>query len=644
MTQQNNSRQNTGGSIPFGQIFSNIFVIVFIAFTFHRLLNHKFLSEALNPESPVAAFFVGSMSDLWVTCLLTFIVSPVLYAASRYSKPFRMIAEFIFFVTLIGTLSAHQGYVEFFKFQIEPFHLSYLTDAQFINSNAASFLTSSNVLLTMLVGTVSFLAFSRKVKPYTPKRSLGIIALLSLTSLVAHNRNIHFRVQWFIPENLQTNVFESLYLRTKKLGFAEKLDPEDYLTAQHYYAHNYLPPGNDRFLSTIFSNSLLKSPDTHPIASAIKQSFEDQVKRGSKPTVVVVLLESLRPAETGFFAPQYASLTPHLDELAKSGIWFKNAFSTGSVTRSGQEATLCGNFSGRNTSLMRNFDALPYQCLTDEISDEVATKFWFHGGDGRFDGQEAFWSKHKVPHLMTMKSFSSETARTGWGVGDFTFFKEAAQKIHSLHQLSSTYSIGMLLSVTNHIPWHLPTDVDVRSNGMEPWFATTSYTDKSIGSLVADMKKNNTWGSTLMFVLSDHGNKTTPYINIYEHTSNINQLLQSHIALIITGGITEAALAEEQLSSLVLDHYVSQTDISATIADIVGLQSFIAMGKNLFDHRSKYPVLSQTEEGIYVPALDKFIPYTELNKKLPSTSAPDWLFRFHFKAALEYLLEMRSKS
>ncbi len=643
MTNQNKSQSTNDEIVSYVHIFINVFTVVFIAFTVHRFFNFKSLSEAVPSDSPANAFLVGSLSDIWIGFILTAVVSIIFFGAKRLGKTPSFLVQFFFFLIFTGTLSAHQGYVGFFKFQLEPFHLSYLSDAQFIGSNAASFLTSSNAIMTLLVGITAALMYVRKGHKTQTGKSWVTIAIFAALALIAHNRNIHYRVQWFVPENLQTNVLESFYLRSKKLGNTVKLLPGDFVTAGGVYNNGLLSETKDRYQSTVFSAALKKQPILHPTAPILKQAFKNQIDSGTNPTVIVVLLESLRPSETGAFSPNLESLTPHLDALATSGIWFRRAFSTGSVTRSGQEAAFCGNFSGRNTSLMRNFDALPYRCITDVLNDETAAKFWYHGGDGRFDGQEAFWQRHNIKDLMTAKSFPEEAERTGWGVGDDIFFKEAARKIQTLKQLPTSFSLGMLLSVTNHIPWHLPGSEHSSSNSAEPWFLTTSYTDKSIGTLVEGLKKSTTWDSTLLFILSDHGNKTKPYADLYKVSKNTSQLLQSHINLIISGGITEGALKEQGIKTLSFDHFVSQADISTTLVDILGLAPLPTMGKNLFDQASHYPILSQTEEGIYIPALDQLISYPDLSKKLPPEDSPDWIYRFHYKASLEYLLEMRSK-
>ena len=94
--------------------------------------------------------------------------------------------------------------------------------------------------------------------------------------------------------------------------------------------------------------------------------------------------------------------------------------------------------------------------------------------------------------------------------------------------------------------------------------------------------------------------------------------------------------------TLAFEHLVSQADVATTLVDLVALKPFQTMGKNLFEQNSRYPVLSQTEEGVYIPALDELITYSEVRGKLPDSTAPDWLYRFHYKATLEYLLEMRA--
>ncbi len=169
MTIQNKSTVSKSDTVSFGHMFINVFAVVFLAFTVHRFLNTKFLSEAVAPDSPEWAFLVGSLSDIWIGFLITVVITPFSYVARRIGNGFSNILCFLFFLVLTGTLSAHQGYVEFFRFQVEPFHLSYLSDLRFIDSNAASFLTIETLLLTAITGCAALFSLMRKQKKFEQK-------------------------------------------------------------------------------------------------------------------------------------------------------------------------------------------------------------------------------------------------------------------------------------------------------------------------------------------------------------------------------------------------------------------------------------------------------------------------------------------
>lgn len=190
--------------------------------------------------------------------------------------------------------------------------------------------------------------------------------------------------------------------------------------------------------------------------------MSQSVASGAQPLLVAVLMESLRPSETGYATPERPSLTPRLDALAKTGIVFTRAYSVGSVTRAGQEAALCGYLSGRDTSLMRGLVTAKTTCLTDVLatrSPAKVTSFWLHGGDARFDGQVDFWKRHGVTTLMTGADFDAAAARTDWGIGDQTFFTAAAAHLLALKRgTSASAHVGIALSISNHIPWVVPAD------------------------------------------------------------------------------------------------------------------------------------------------------------------------------------------
>src|SRR5690606_21264756 len=107
----------------------------------------------------------------------------------------------------------HQSYVSFFHFQIAPFHVAYLTGVSFLAANRMS-LIDTRVFVTLAIGTLLTLgtwviARRRQTNGIWAWTTLAILAVISLG---AHNRNIKYRVQWFVPENVQVHPIERLYL------------------------------------------------------------------------------------------------------------------------------------------------------------------------------------------------------------------------------------------------------------------------------------------------------------------------------------------------------------------------------------------------------------------------------------------------
>jgi phosphoglycerol transferase MdoB-like AlkP superfamily enzyme len=385
-----------------------------------------------------------------------------------------------------------------------------------------------------------------------------------------------------------------------------------------------------------------------PIAAHLHDAFAARRAAGRKPLALVILLESLRPSETGYFAPDKPSLTPTLDAVHAHGITFTKALSTGSVTRGAQEAIFCGYLGSRDTSLMRGGAVARVDCLPDYIrrqSDQGGPKgdvFWFHGGEGRFDGQLEFWRSRGVGQLISLQDFPSDAPRTGWGVSDRTFFERAAGSIAKLRQDSpADYELGMLLSVTNHIPWDLPRDATVSpaANGElgHPSYYTTAYTDAAVGELLAGLRTTGVWQDALIVIASDHGNNVPPYADLYGQSPTRDTWLQSHVNLLLTGGLVDEALAAAGRPSLTIDRLVSQTDIATTLAAVAGVDARL-MGESLFAAHRQLPVLADLEEGVFDPVDERLFRRAEVvGVALRTLSPGERKAMLYYRAFLQYI-------
>lgn len=626
------------------------FVALLVLYVTHRLLSIGVLSTTeLTPLLETQTLVVGLLSDVWVATLVAAIilgVSSLLTVAGlpQAGRIFRL-GVLVLSAVMVG---AHQAYVDFYRFQIIPFHMRYLLDWDFLTANGLSLLGLKPfvVFLSLFValGTLIFGDFLRDLS--TRRLAIATVCVF-FVALVCHNRNIHWRVQWFVQDNLQVNVAERLYLQLKTSDLPDPLTPAEanlLATSLSSDAHVKGTTPTSEELLRLITKPVRDGAEVSQLGTTLKANFAAAEEAGRRPMILVVLLESLRPSETGYFSATGApSLTPNLDQVASSGVVFSRAFSTGSVTRGAQEAAFCGYLGSRDSSLMRGQTAVRMDCLPELARRDAARRaevFWLHGGEGRFDNQVAFWSNHGVPNILSLKDFPADAPKTGWGVADATFFSAAAKQLADTRaSTDARYLLGMALSVTNHIPWSLPNDLPgfTPPEGLEHQsYATTAYSDAAFGAFLADLKRRDLWNDTLLIIASDHGNSVPPYNDLYGASPFKQHLLQSHVNLLLTGGLVDHALASQGMTNAQIAEPVSQTDIAALVGYVADMDGRF-MGENLLRKTRYLPVLATLEQDVFDPramrAYPRHLAAQATSSQVPAAEAKTLLY---FRAFLQY--------
>jgi len=595
--------------------FLNIYLIFLLVFLSHRFLSFFYLNRdtGLSVSSYLDSLVVGFMSDIWIAFLAALIGALVFGLISLIFNQFRWFVSlrsawlFIWVAFVVVCTSLHQGYVEFFKVQVLPIHLKYFLDRHFLEANASSAI-NFRAIAVLAVGLVAGQLLLKASLIRRPVRAYQVFFGILALSLAAHVVNIRWRVQHFIQDNLQVNFYEKLYLNSKISKEPKHLSSEEFefLTKRLNLplAENYDRKTAEKTLLSWHSNS----SEVSPVAEDIKKKISQIIAAEEKPIILTVLLESARPSDFGAYhaGPDDAvSLTPVFDGLSKEGVFFENAFSTSSVTRGGQEAVWCGYYSSMNNSMMRERQDIKVDCLPRLLGDE-GEFFWIHGGRGEFDQQETFWRSQGIPSISTQQDFSTEVPKTGWGVSDIALSELALKKIDSLDQESTKkFLMGMVLSMTNHIPWDLPEDAKPSAlfKSLEEAhlsYQTTHYTDQAIAVLVDGLKEKRLWNRTVLLILSDHGAAVPPYQELYQGQENLAEKLRSHIVMLLSGGVVESATKGRR--ELVQD-FVSQAGVAGFLDFLVqGGHSFFA--PSIFHQGITPMVLADLEGEVFLPRYD----------------------------------------
>lgn len=618
-----------------------IFIAITVIFLLHRYYGWQFLTEQFSSRSiPVwKEVFVGVLSDIWIAGLLTLPFWIFEYIRTAKSDRLQRRVGF-FYVILIGSLTAgHQSYVEFFKFQIIPFHLSYLVDVSFLKSNSSSVLDPAPTII--MIATVAIAYWTRRATQVVSKSALNVMFLSMFTVItVGHALNIRWRVNWYIVEPLQTNYMETLFANLAKKPTMKALSQEEKDSFEKL-------TGNENWLWVQSTKVASSTPSLRILRSTIRTQASLK-----KPVILgLVLAESLRSSDVGPRPKDGKSLTPFLDRLQESGVRFANVYSSGPVTRGGQEATWCGTPSATDTSLMRSYPDLDVKCLPKMFRDRAdVTSMWVHGGDERFDSQLMFWSHQGVNRFVTKSDFSDAAPSTSWGISDLAVFEKSAATLADLAS-SGKYSIilPMILTVTNHIPWAIPDDASIETKSFlahHPAQRTIKYFDESLGLFVAALKEKDLWSNSLFIVAGDHGNLEPAWRDDYAGDPLKWERLLSHVSVTLTGGIVEQLRQNGQLPADINQH-TAQSQIASFLHYLASSNGNEKSRDTLWDApmftESPWVISSDLNQYLFLPAdnvrLDK---EDVLAGNVPREQTRAWLASVRYRGWLEFLYSSKS--
>ncbi|MCF7797888.1 MAG: sulfatase-like hydrolase/transferase [Lentisphaeria bacterium] len=228
-----------------------------------------------------------------------------------------------------------------------------------------------------------------------------------------------------------------------------------------------------------------------------------------RPHVVLVILETFAGEYCGYLNPQYADITPHLDEIAAQGLTFQRCFANGHRTAHGLGAILCSWPNLPGAPVIYRVEAQREMPTAASILSRLGFETTFlYGGDVGFDNMGGFFYANGYDRILDKSAFPRETPATMWGVYDEYLFDRTL----AILDTASTPQFLTVLTVSNHQPWTLPKHREVQvapyENPDHPnadMLRTMRYVDLSIGEFLKSAQSRSWFDSTLFVFVSDHG-------------------------------------------------------------------------------------------------------------------------------------------
>ena len=295
----------------------------------------------------------------------------------------------------------------------------------------------------------------------------------------------------------------------------------------------------------------------------IKRSFPGTVDGLGKLNVVVIVEESLGCEYMdgcgqgldidSALAKSNIHITPFLDELSHQGLFFNQAYSTGTRTVRGLEA------------ISASFPPIPSESIIKRPgSDNIATwgkvmhengyhTSFLYGGYGQFDNMNAYFGSNGFA-ISDRRDIKDPVFSNIWGVSDQDLFRHARDYFDQVSQGGKPF-FSIIMTTSNHSPFTFPSGIPgipTKGGGRN---AGALYADYSLRDFFTQAKDNSWYKNTLFVIVADHGARVYGKAQI--------PLPSYEIPLLI--------LAPGHLSPRQIKTPISQMDIAPTVLGLLGL-------------------------------------------------------------------------
>jgi phosphoglycerol transferase MdoB-like AlkP superfamily enzyme len=322
---------------------------------------------------------------------------------------------------------------------------------------------------------------------------LGVTALLLLVPIISFSALDKQSIAEGISENrynqeLSKNGFYSLFsaFRNNELHYDE------------FYKTQEISESLSRY------RALVKGEDSHFLSDNLNSTLREINAKGEEQrhNVMLVMIESLSASYMGIYGDD-RGLTPHLDRLAKSSLFFSNMFATGTRTVRGMEAVTMSVPPTAGRSIVKRPDNHNMFGMGWVFKNKGYDNKFIYAGHGYFDNMNEYFS-HNGFEIVDRVSFAKDEIHFAnvWGVCDEDLFEKSIKEADISYAKNKPF-FSFVMTTSNHRPYTYPDGkIDIpshfgRSGGVK-------YTDYAVNEFLKKASQKPWFDNTIFVFVADH--------------------------------------------------------------------------------------------------------------------------------------------
>lgn len=314
-------------------------------------------------------------------------------------------------------------------------------------------------------------------------------------------------------------------------------------------------------------------------------------------------------------------VTPNLNKLVRSGIYFKNFYPQISVgTSSDTEFTLSTSLMpALSGTVFVNYFDRDYVSVQKLLKEQGYYTFSMHANSSSMWNRAAMHKSLGYEDFYSKEYFNVTPENTiGLGLSDHDFYLQMVPYIQKIESEHTNY-MGTIITLTNHTPWdggdaygefavnatvdrvnpetgETETIQDEYLDGtrLGNYIRSAHYADLCLGEFIESIYNNNLFNNTVIVFYGDHDAKLSAkeYNYLYNYDLEKGVLLEEG-----DEGYTEYDYYDNELNRKTpliiwtkdnkhkqeVDYYMGMIDVLPTIGNMMGFKSDYALGHDIFD-------------------------------------------------------------
>lgn len=219
--------------------------------------------------------------------------------------------------------------------------------------------------------------------------------------------------------------------------------------------------------------------------------------------VMLVVMESMGAEFMNENRDDGANLTPNLTRLAGEGLYFSNAYATGTRSVRGLEALSASLPPLPGMSVVRRDGNEGIETAGKIFADRGYDARWIYGGHGVFDNMNHYFGNNgfEICDRASMRD-DEVTFSTIWGVCDEDLYRRALREADASFARGTPF-FNFVFTTSNHRPFAYPDGkIDIPSKSGRN--GAVKYADFAVGELMRLARERPWFDDTIFVFVADH--------------------------------------------------------------------------------------------------------------------------------------------